>query len=213
LHRVPDKVPTLPADNGYEILRTYFRQNYPEILRKVSLQVRRSPRRQTGRFRTNRASRWKLDRAHPDYTDAAQIPLIEGKLLAMLLEFDDAPALNDQLRAAALAVLGHEAQPGNYRCPISGRHMNFRQILNEARKPTPGVSSFHVGHVRPKAKGGRNAADNTYWTTDLGNRIQGDKTWQESVQLIVEMAEFHRRKSGDVAWGELVNRYLERDPE
>jgi hypothetical protein len=55
--------------------------------------------------------------------------------------------------------------------------------------------------------------DNTYWTTDLGNRIQGDKTWQETIRVIVEMAEFHRKKDGDIAWGELVNRYLEEDPD
>jgi hypothetical protein len=209
---VPDQVPRLPADNPYEVVREYFRRHYPKILAKVSRQVRRSPRRQTGRFQTNRASRWRLNHAHPDYTSAEQIPLIEGKLLAQILEFDDAPVIPDNVREAAGGVMGIALRAGNYRCPISGRHMSFRLMLKEARSPVAGVSRFHVGHIRPKAKGGQNLPDNTYWTTDLGNRIQGDKTWQETVRVIVEMAEFHRRKDGDIAWGELVNRYLEEDP-
>lgn len=85
------------------------------------------------------------------------------------------------------------------------------ELPGDARRtsePKHGLSAFHVGHVRPKARGGTNEPDNTYWTTDLGNRIQGDKTLYETVKIIVEMAEF-QRKSENVAWGELVNRYLD----
>ena len=61
--------------------------------------------------------------------------------------------------------------------------------------------------MRPTARGGANRPENTYWATDLGNRIQGDKTWADTVKIIVEMAEFHRSKE-HVMWEELVNRYL-----
>ncbi len=84
--------------------------------------------------------------------------------------------------------------------------MDFNTLLTEARIPRHGRSSFHVGHVMPKARGGVNTPDNTYWTSDLGNRIQGDKTWAETVKIIVQMGEFHRAKE-NISWGELVNRY------
>jgi len=64
------------------VVRKFFRQYYGRIFDKVARQVRRSPRRQTGKFKTNRANRWSLDSEHPDYTAKDLIPLIEAKLLA-----------------------------------------------------------------------------------------------------------------------------------
>lgn len=87
--------------------------------------------------------------------------------------------------------------------------MDFEVLRQEAEKPTHGRSKFHVGHVRPKARGGLNDPDNTYWISDLGNRIQGDNTWQDTVKTIVEMAEFQRRHHDNISWQELVNRYLD----
>jgi hypothetical protein len=44
-------------------------------------------------------------------------------------------------------------------------------------------------------------ADNTYWTSDLGNRIQGDKSWHdtESTQQIVEERVRLRNKAKQIA--------------
>lgn len=200
--------PKATAGSPAEILATYFRKSYPSIYRKVQLQVRRTPRRQTGEYKTNRESRWKLNQKHPDYTAKDQIPLIEAKLFAAALEFDDAPLLPEQVAQAAAAVVGHAVVAGNYRCPVSGRRLSFVELEAEADNPRHGRSSFHVGHVRPKAKGGVNTPENTYWTSDLGNRIQGDKTWAETVKTIIEMAEYHRTRE-KVEWGELVNRYAD----
>lgn len=125
----------------------------------------------------------------------------------MALEFADAPAPPTEVVAAAGTILGHAVVPGNYRCPVSGRQLRFSELNAEATNPRHGRSSFHVGHVRPRARGGTNTAENTYWTSDLGNRIQGDKSWTDTVRIIVEMAEFQRRRE-NISWGELVNRYL-----
>jgi hypothetical protein len=137
------------------------------------------------------------------------VPRIEAKLFAMALEFDAAPHLPDDVRIAAEAVLQKSLDPNGYRCPITGRKMSFQDLDTESRNPTPGRSSFHVGHVRPKASGGANTADNTYWTSDLGNRIQGDKSWHDTVKIIIEMAEFQRQRANNIRWGEMVNRYLD----
>jgi hypothetical protein len=169
--------------------------------------VRRTPRRQTGKYKTNRESRWKLNPKHPDYTAADQIPLIEAKLLATTLEFDDAPDVPAEIVDAAGRVIGHVVARGTYRCPVSGRPMSFRELSYEAEHPTHGKSCFQVGHVKPKAKGGSNVPDNAYWNSDLGNRIQGDKSWQETVRTVIEMGEYHRTRE-NIEWGELVNRYL-----
>ncbi len=190
------------------VVRNYFATRYPHIFKKVALQVRRTPRRLTGAFKTNRENRWTLDPKHPDYTAKEQIPLTEAKLLALTLCFDGGPGdLPPKVLDAASAVLGRPVEASSYRCPVSGREMSFARLQHEATTPTHGRSSFHVGHVRPKAKGGENAADNTYWISDLGNRIQGDKSWDDTVKTIIEMAEYQRRKHGNIPWGELVNRY------
>jgi hypothetical protein len=204
---MPD-IPKMPATSPEAVLASFFRKKFPEIYKKIQLQVRRTPRRVTGPYKTNRASRWKLRSDHPDYTAGDQIPRIEAKLFAMALEFRNAPDLPESVASAAEAILGHEFNPGSYRCPISGRSMSFRKMLDEARKPQHGRSAFHVGHVRPKARGGVNSPDNMYWATDLGNRIQGDKTLNDTVKLIVEMAEFQRAQLA-ISWGELVNRTLD----
>ncbi|HKB26867.1 MAG TPA: hypothetical protein VKG64_17670 [Methylomirabilota bacterium] len=198
--------PTRGSPEG--VLADYFREEHPGIYRKVQLQVRRTPRRQTGKWKTNRACRWTLDPKHPDYTAADQICRIEAKLFATTLEFDAAPKLGKDIADAARAVLGHEAVTGAYRCPVSGRRMNFEELEDAADNPTHGRSAFQVGHVRPKGKGGVNTPENVYWNTDLGNRIQGDKTLADTIKTIIEMAEFQRQKE-NIEWGELVNRYLD----
>jgi hypothetical protein len=202
------KVPKTPPGGPEAILAEFFRKKCAGIYRKVQLQVRRTPRRQTGKFKTNRQSRWTLSPNHPDYTAADQIPLIEAKLFAMALEFQGAPKLDEKLTGAAGAVLGRGPHPGAYRCPVSGRKLDFKRLRDEADNPQHGRSAFHVGHVRPKARGGVNTPENTYWTSDLGNRIQGDRTLHETRKIIVEMAEFQRERE-NVEWGEMINRYLD----
>ena len=200
-------LPVLEPGCPEAVLRAFFRKSYPDIVSKVERQVRRTPRRQTGDYKTNRECRWTLAEDHPDYTAPAEIARIEAKLYAMALEFEDAPDVADVIAAAASTVLGKGVARGAYRCPVTGRPMSFTELLEECEHPKPGRSSFHVGHVRPRALRGGNTADNTYWTTDLGNRIQGDKSWHETTKIIVEMAEFHRRRE-NISWGELVNRFL-----
>jgi hypothetical protein len=198
-HNTPDSV-----------VRRFFYDRYRRIFAKVALQVRRTPRRQTGLYQTNRENRWTLDPKHPDYTAKDQIPLIEAKLFAMALCFDAAPEdLPADVRQAAGITLGKQVKAGSYYCPVSGLTMSFMQLEQQAAKPIHGRSSFHVGHVRPRATGGGNIADNTYWISDLGNRIQGDKSWHDTVKTIIEMAEYRRKTHGDISWGELVNRYFQ----
>jgi len=99
---------------------------------------------------------------------------------------------------------------GTYKCPVSGKRMDIELLREGAENPTHGRSKFQVGHIRPKARGGVNDPDNTYWISDLGNRIQGDNTWQDTVRTIVEMAEYQRKeRHGDISWNELVNRFLD----
>ena len=201
-------LPVLERGSAEAVLREFFRRRYPRIAGKVERQVRRTPRRQTGEYKTNRACRWSLPEDHPDYTAPDEIARIEAKLYAMALEFQEAPRISDDVAAAASTVLGKVVARGDYRCPVTGRPMSFRELVEECQNPKPGRSTFHVGHVKPRALKGGNTADNTSWTTDLGNRIQGDKSWHETTKIIVEMAEFHRNRA-NVSWGELVNRFLD----
>lgn len=87
--------------NSCRVLSPELSRNSP----KRSAQVRRTPRRQTGLYKTNRECRWKLNPDHPEYTTIEEVPRIEAKLFAMALEFDAAPHLPDDVRIAAEAVL------------------------------------------------------------------------------------------------------------
>ena len=100
-------------------------------------------------------------------------------------------------------MLGRVLRAGQYRCPITGRHHSFDVILNEAQNAVPGISSSHVGHVKPRSKGGEHDPDNVYWTSGLGNRIQGNKSWYETVKTIIEMAEFQRQLQG-ISWASFL---------
>jgi hypothetical protein len=104
---MPD-IPKMPTTSPEAVLAAFFRKKFPEIYKKIQLQVRRTPRRLTGPYKTNRASRWKLSPDHPDYTAADQIPRIEAKLFAMALEFRNAPDVPESVASAAAAVLGHD---------------------------------------------------------------------------------------------------------
>ncbi len=200
-------LPVLEESDPEAILRDFFRKKHPRIAGKVERQVRRTPRRQTGDYKTNRECRWGLAEDHPDYTAPGEIARIEAKLYSMALEFQSAPRAPEDVAAAVSTILGRALTRGAYRCPVTGRPMSFTELLEECENPKAGRSTFHVGHVRPRARKGGNTADNTYWTTDLGNRIQGDKSWHETVKIIVEMAEFHRTRE-NISWGEVVNRFL-----
>src|SRR5579863_1325334 len=129
-------LPVLPPDDPYEIVRKHFKKAYPRIVKKVELQVRRTPRRLTGPHKTNRDCRWLLDPKHPDYTAADQVKLIEAKLLSQMLSFDHAPEVPAEISAAAAKVLGHQAVPGTYKCPVSGKRMDFELLRQGAYKPT-----------------------------------------------------------------------------
>ena len=133
-------LPPLVKGSPEEVLRTFFKKNYPRIVGKVERQVRRTPRRLTGEYKTNRACRWVLDPSHPDYTSAKEICRIEAKLYAMALEFVDAPDVPDSIAKAASKILGKKLENGPYRCPVTGRPMSFTELLKEAKSPKAGRS-------------------------------------------------------------------------
>ena len=113
-------LPVLPADDPYEIVRKHFKKTYPRIVKKVELQVRRTPRRLTGPHKTNRDCRWLLDPQHPDYTAPDQVKLIEAKLLSQMLSFEHAPDVPAEVSAAAAKVLRSPTHARNVQVPSFG---------------------------------------------------------------------------------------------
>jgi hypothetical protein len=184
-------------DDHLGTLRRYFRQQgYPKLVERVWRAAARTPRRQTGLYKTNRETRWKLNLPHPEFSTKQECKEVAAKLLAQVLEFDGAPTPTEpEVIESATAVLGYGPTPGRYRCPISGRRLSFQQLVESTDiSPVHGRSPIAVGHLHPIAQQGRNVAENVTWVHELGNRVQGDNSIDEAIREIFRMAEFHRQR-------------------
>jgi hypothetical protein len=187
----------LNIDDHLKTLRTYFcQQGYPKLVERVWRAAARTPRRQTGLYKTNRETRWNLNPSHPEFSTEQECKEVAAKLLAQVLEFDGAPAPTEaEVMEPATAILVYGPTPGSYRCPISGRRLSFQQLVESTDiSPVHGRSPIAVGHLHPIAKQGRNVAGNVTLVHELGNRVQGDNSIDEAIREIFRMAEFHKER-------------------
>src|SRR6266705_3824703 len=111
--------PTEDLDRDLRRVRAGLRQAgvSDPLLRSVETRALRTGRRQTGLWPTNREARWRLDPTHPQYGSEFDCKTILLRLLGMMLEFRNAPTVDDATRATLERYLGHPIQAGSYRDP------------------------------------------------------------------------------------------------
>lgn len=157
-----------------------------KVLDYIGTRALRSGRRQTGVFRSNRMSRWKLDPADPQYGSEEDCKLIHLRLLAMLMEFRGAPAIDDATREVLERHLGQPIRPGSYRDALTKERLDYGALVREAEEPRHGRSEFHLGHDNPSITP-RHTPDNVSWRSARSNLIQGDLTLPEARTKFVEL--------------------------
>jgi hypothetical protein len=180
--------PTEELDRDLRRIRAGLRQAgvSDPLLRSVETRALRTGRRQTGPWPTNREARWRLDPAHPQYGSEADCKTILLRLLGMMLEFRNAPSVDDATRETLEAYLGHPIQAGSYRDPLTLERLDYAELRLETESPEHGRSEFHLGHRNPQAIP-RHVPGNVEWRSARSNLIQGDLTLREARQRFVEL--------------------------
>lgn len=156
------------------------------LLQGVSTRALRSARRQTGEFRSNRESRWRLDPRDPQYGTEIDCKLIELRLLGMICEFLNAPIPDQATLEILTKHLGHEPVPGQYRDALTKERLDYTTYFTESSSPVHGSSKFHIGHDDPTISP-RHIPNNVSWRTHRSNLIQGNMTLREARTKLVEL--------------------------
>jgi hypothetical protein len=150
---------------------------------------------------SNRDIRWATwpeiqdgSRSALQYASHYQCAKIELELMAELFEFSGAPRLNEEVIEEIRIARGKSVVPDSRRCFITGRLLSYQDYVAAAVNPSGGRSKYHVGHIVPLTRGGRHAFDNIAWTSDDGNRIQGNDTIEEIEAKLIDIVEYQLRR-------------------
>lgn len=154
------------------------------VLAGVRTRAQQSGRRTTGQHRSNRARRWRLQPADPQYGTEADCKSIELRLFGMMLEFVNAPDVSDEARDLLSLYLGKSPEPGSYRDVLTLERLDYNHFAYE--KPQPGTSEFHIGHDDPTLRP-RHVPENVSWRSLRSNLIQGNMTLVEARTRLVQL--------------------------
>lgn len=157
-----------------------------KLVSAIETRALRSGRRQTGQFRSNRASRWTLVRDDPQYGSESHCKQVLLRLFATLLEFENAPEVDQETQAILEKRLGRPLERGSFRDELTLEKLSYPHVVAEALDPTPGVSAVHIGHRDPTRRP-RHHPDNVEWRTERSNLIQGNLTLREARTKFVEL--------------------------
>jgi hypothetical protein len=134
----------------------------------------------------NRRSRWLFEPDHKFYANEVMATLVEVKYFLQTLSMVDAPPLPaDTIQEAFLWLTKHRIEPGVYRDPIQLIPMSLKSFIEEPR-------SVESGHFVPLDRGGRHVPDNTFLMLARSNKLQGNLTLQELIELMEEIVRRHR---------------------
>lgn len=134
----------------------------------------------------NRQKRWLFDEDHKYYASELMATLVEIKFFLQALSMKGAPELpDDQLKTAFDWMLEQPVKPGEYLDPIQRKPIELSTLLNE---PTEVESA----HLVPLDRGGRHEPDNAVLMLKRSNRIQGNRTVDEMVDILEGIVRKHR---------------------
>lgn len=131
----------------------------------------------------NRRSRWLFTPSHEYYASETVATLAEVKFYFQTLSMEGAPALpTDQLRYKFTRFLGNELTPGAFLDPIQKTPVSFAEFAKDARY-------IESGHLVPHGRKGRHEPGNATLMLKSSNRLQGDKTVDETMALLKRILE------------------------
>lgn len=161
------------------IMRRAFSQ---KLMEKLQTKTYKTDRSLTGKDKTNRAKRWEVLAGDFQHASLTQCWSVEKQLLRDLVGFEGFPhEVHSELVSNGL--LPDDLLPT--RCPVTLDVLIYDRLGED---PTHGRAEYQVGHLIPLKKGGSHQGDNVRWQSADGNRIQGDLSIEETVELLEEIA-------------------------
>lgn len=157
---------------------------------KLKVKVYKTDRSLTGRDKTNRAKRWEVLEEDFQHASLAECWSCERKLTHDLVCFDGFPeSIRTRFVDRRLVSNGEKTT----RCPVTLEVLDFEKLSRAVLAPALGVSQYQIGHLRPLKSGGDHSGENVCWQSADGNRIQGDLSVSDTIQLLNRIAQ--RRSS------------------
>ena len=195
LLRYPDK-PT----------RAFFKRTYKKVYVKANL----TDRVLTGAHKTNREKRWESHPASVHFATRRDCLGIEASLINQICYFAGFPEdLRRDLEERGLIGFDRipDAASGSFsdrvaRCPITFEPLSYADFKAGVMDPAHGKSAYQVGHLHPL----KSVEDSDYsghtpgnisWVSAEGNRIQGERSVEETRRSVLAIAERYREAGVD----------------
>lgn len=152
---------------------------------KIKTKAYKTDRALTGKDKTNRARRWEVLWGDFQYATIEECWEVEKKLIESIVLFDNFPPIVKE-KFIYNELISKDKE--NTKCPITLKSLDYNDFKKEI---THGISDYQVGHKKPLKIGGKHNGENTCWQSADGNRMQGDLTIDETINIILEIAEKH----------------------
>ena len=158
------------------------------LLSKIQTKTYKTDRALTGKDKTNRAKRWEVLNDDFQHASLENCWSVERKLIEDLVFFD---GFDTKIKEAFLSTTHNLLSPRHQPtiCPVTLEPLSFPKLTGDI---THGRSEYQVGHLHPLKRGGKHTGVNICWQSADGNRIQGDLTIEETIQLLDDI---YQRKS------------------
>ena len=153
---------------------------------KVQVKSYLTDRVLTGTYKTNREYRWEVSPNSVHFAFKRDCMEIESKLVLSVVQMS---GFKDSVKSALNAEIGLENSDSVTVCPITYEPLQYADLKQELIQPDHGKSSFQVGHLDPLKSEGSHLAANIAWVSNDGNRIQGDKSLEETRDMVVRIYE------------------------
>ena len=198
LHRASNITWSFSADTSWLLEARAFLQapssaNAEAIRRigkaKLEVKVFKTDRALTGKDKTNRAKRWEVLPGDFQHATLAECWSVERQLTHDLVCFKRFP---NELRQRFVEAGLVSPDAATTRCPVTLDVLDFAHLATAVLYPTHGVSQYQVGHLHPLKRQGKHNGANVRWQSADGNRIQGDRSLEETTVLLDEI---HQRRA------------------
>jgi len=151
------------------------------LISKIQTKTYKTDRALTGKDKTNRAKRWEVISGDFQHATLIECWSVERKLLEGLVYFKRFPVgCKDSFLEKGLVNPNHPTTL----CPVTLETLEYPKLIAEA---VHGRHEYQVGHLHPLKRGGRHCGHNICWQSADGNRIQGDLTLEETLELLEEI--------------------------
>lgn len=134
----------------------------------------------------NRILRWLLPEDHKFYATELNATLVEIKYYLQAMSMVGFPDLSHYGFSEAFYpwLIEHPVKPGNYLDPVQLCQINFHEFARDRRE-------VESGHIFPLDRGGKHHPKNTFLMIARSNKLQGNLTIEELLELMDVILQRH----------------------